>query len=53
MLLLLLLLRSLYAVAAAQVIACDWNPAALECLRRGLEANRVADKCGCLQCSHW
>lgn len=34
-----------------QVFACEWNPNAVEALRRGLEANGVAHRCVCVQAS--
>lgn len=34
---------------AAKVIACEWNPNAVQALRRNLELNRVADRCHVLE----
>lgn len=33
------------AAGAASVVACEWNPNALQALRRNLELNGVADRC--------
>ena len=32
-------------VGAAKVIACEWNPHAVEALHKNLELNGVADRC--------
>lgn len=37
------------AAGAAKVIACEWNPNAVQALRRNLELNRVADRCHVLE----
>ncbi|EIE26282.1 Clavaminate synthase-like protein, partial [Coccomyxa subellipsoidea C-169] len=34
---------------AAKVLACEWNPAAIEALQRNLAFNRCADRCEVLQ----
>jgi tRNA wybutosine-synthesizing protein 2 len=35
----------LASAGAAMVHACEWNPNAIEALRRGLEANKVSSRC--------
>ena len=37
------------AAGAAQVIACEWNPNAVEALRKNLQLNGVADRCQVLE----
>lgn len=32
-------------VGAAKVIACEWNPRAVEALHKNLELNGVAERC--------
>ncbi len=34
---------------AARVIACEWNPNAIEALHRNLKLNGVADRCQVLE----
>jgi len=34
---------------AAQVLACEWNPNAVEALHRNLELNGIANKCQILE----
>mgnify|MGYP001792452919 CR=1 FL=1 len=34
-----------YTITAAHVHACEWNPNAVEALRRGLVRNHVSDRC--------
>jgi len=34
---------------AVRVIACEWNPNAIEALHRNLKLNRVADRCQVLE----
>ena len=35
----------IHPAGAAQVIACEWNPNAVEALRKNLQLNGVADRC--------
>lgn len=37
------------AAGAARVIACEWNPNAIEALHRNLKLNGVADRCQVLE----
>ena len=37
------------AAGAARIIACEWNPNALQALRRNLELNGVGDRCQIVQ----
>ena len=34
---------------AARVIACEWNPNAIDALHRNLKLNQVADRCQVLE----
>ena len=42
-------LFGLHRAKAKMVYACEWNPHAIEALRRNLEANSVADRCVVLE----
>ena len=37
------------AAGAASVIACEWNPNAIQALRKNLELNGVAGRCHILE----